>query len=413
MRSEAGRPRQLGLAAEEAPGPGIGWRFGAGDMRRRRPWALGGLAGYASHAAMHRGGRAAGRPRRHAAPAGNIPPDRLPPWPPIAAQSPALSRLLDLTPSGWQGGAFGPVGAETCWRCPADGARARRAGLAFQCLRGLGGARCRAVMAPKTPAAAGRRLLCTALALLWPGDAGYADHTLVDQAGHAARQRTPAAANFVNAVLRRFSARARSPGRLRPPADSRWRLEPPGLVDRTRAPIGRRWAALLAAGQPSSADDAARVNARRSTATDYVHRRANRAAPLRRPAGRDPAVVLRQPCPVQQLPGFCRRRCVGAGRRRPARRAAASLEGLPPGPACSMPAPRPARQAHLLELPTWTDGGLTLDNDPPAPDVARSGGPSTLRAAGKPAPPTCAPATPAADPARPAWWDGRPSTPSC
>ena len=48
-------------------------------------------------------------------------------------------------------------------------------------------------------------LLVTALALLWPGETPpYAEHTLVDQAVTAARQRTPAAAGFINAVLRRF-----------------------------------------------------------------------------------------------------------------------------------------------------------------------------------------------------------------
>ena len=51
-------------------------------------------------------------------------------------------------------------------------------------------------------------LLVSAIALLWPPAPGvrpaYPDHTLVDQAVHAAHQRTPAAAAFINAVLRRF-----------------------------------------------------------------------------------------------------------------------------------------------------------------------------------------------------------------
>jgi hypothetical protein len=85
----------------------------------------------------------------------------------------------------------------------------------------------------------------------------YPDHTLVDQAVTAARQRTPAAAGFINAVLRRFvrerdalvaAARARRSA----PTTTR-------LVDRAAAPglanaSGRRcWL-----GQPAAADGAAR-----------------------------------------------------------------------------------------------------------------------------------------------------------
>ena len=63
----------------------------------------------------------------------------------------------------------------------------------------------RALLAPKTPPPAVDALLVTALALLWPDETPpYAEHTLVDQAVTAARHRTPAAAGFVNAVLRRF-----------------------------------------------------------------------------------------------------------------------------------------------------------------------------------------------------------------
>uniref|UniRef100_UPI0038F71F6A transcription antitermination factor NusB n=1 Tax=Streptomyces galilaeus TaxID=33899 RepID=UPI0038F71F6A len=45
------------------------------------------------------------------------------------------------------------------------------------------------------------------LALLWPDPdhpPAYTDHTLVDQAVTAAKQRAPASAAFINAVLRRF-----------------------------------------------------------------------------------------------------------------------------------------------------------------------------------------------------------------
>ena len=85
--------------------------------------------------------------------------------------------------------------------CPAA-ARPGAQALAFHALRWLGGAQAvRAKLVPKAPPAALDALLLTALALLWPGSGPpYAEHTLVDQAVVAAKQR----GGFVNAVLRRF-----------------------------------------------------------------------------------------------------------------------------------------------------------------------------------------------------------------
>ena len=78
--------------------------------------------------------------------------------------------------------------------------------LAFHVMRWMGGAEAvRVLLAPRTPPPRVESLLITAIALLWPdADPPYPDHTLVDQAVTAARERTPAAAAFVNAVLRRF-----------------------------------------------------------------------------------------------------------------------------------------------------------------------------------------------------------------
>ena len=79
--------------------------------------------------------------------------------------------------------------------------------LSFHVLRWLGAAEAvRSLCVPKTPPARVDALLVSALALLWPtGEAPpYPDHTLVDQAVASARHRTPAAAGFINAVLRRF-----------------------------------------------------------------------------------------------------------------------------------------------------------------------------------------------------------------
>ena len=80
--------------------------------------------------------------------------------------------------------------------------------LAFESLRRLGGAQavC-ARLAAKPPPREVMSLLLAAVALLWPRQrAIYAEHTLVDQAVKAAKQRAPQAAAFINAVLRRFFA---------------------------------------------------------------------------------------------------------------------------------------------------------------------------------------------------------------
>ncbi|HRH89119.1 MAG TPA: 16S rRNA (cytosine(967)-C(5))-methyltransferase RsmB, partial [Rubrivivax sp.] len=78
--------------------------------------------------------------------------------------------------------------------------------LTFHALRQLGAAtQALRDLAPKAPAPRVEALLCLALALLWPAERpSYAEHTLVDQAVAATRRRSPGAAAFVNAVLRRF-----------------------------------------------------------------------------------------------------------------------------------------------------------------------------------------------------------------
>ena len=122
-----------------------------------------------------------------------------------ATASLPLSRLLDLSADLMQGVRDGRSATDLIGRCPPD-ARAGVQALAFDVLRRLGAAtELRALLAPKAPPPRVDALLCTALALLWPTPSPpYPDHTLVDQAVTAARQRTPAAAGFINAVLRRF-----------------------------------------------------------------------------------------------------------------------------------------------------------------------------------------------------------------
>ena len=90
-------------------------------------------------------------------------------------------------------------------RCPPP-ARPGTQALAFHALRWLGGALAvRARLAPKAPPAGVDALLLTAIALLWPDSRPpYSEHTLVNEAVAATRQRAPATSGFVNAVLRRF-----------------------------------------------------------------------------------------------------------------------------------------------------------------------------------------------------------------
>jgi 16S rRNA (cytosine967-C5)-methyltransferase len=193
-------------------------------------------------------------------------------------------------------------------QCPAD-LRGGTQALSFLALRCLGSAEAaRELMAPKAPPPAVDALLVTALALLWPTDGPppYAEHTLVDQAVTAARNRTPAAANFVNAVLRRFLRErdALVQAAQRSPLGAH--NHPLWWIERLRQDWPGQWQALLAAANRHP-PMVLRVNARRGNAVGYVQRlaAAGRAAvAVDDPAFGGQAVVLAQPCNVHELPGF-------------------------------------------------------------------------------------------------------------
>ena len=291
-----------------------------------------------------------------------------------ALPSPALHRLLDHTADAVQAVRGGRSLTDVLARVPGE-MRPGTQALSFHTLRWLGSAtEARALLAPKTPPPQVDALLVTALALLWPTGTGqdgqpYADHTLVDQAVTAARQRTPAAAAFINAVLRRFL-------RERDAVVEAVRHTPMGAYNHPLwwiEHIKRDWPAcwgplLLAANQHPPMT--LRVNARCGSGASYVHGLAalGRAATLLE----DPAlggadsqtVVLATPCPVQQLPGFA------AGevsvQDAAAQRAARLLldgAGLPPRArvldACAAPG---GKTAHLLEMADLDL--LALDSDP-------------------------------------------------
>ena len=318
-----------------------------------------------------------------------------------AATPPAslpLSRLLHHTADVLQGVRAGRSLTGLLAACPAA-ARPGTQALSFQVMRWLGGANAvRALLAPKTPPPEVDSLLTAALALLWPVPAPpYPDHTLVDQAVAGARQRSPAAAGFVNAVLRRFvrerdalvaAVQAQPQARFNHP---RW------WVERLERDWPGQWPALLQANQQHP-PMMLRVNARRGSAQAYVERLAAQ--------GRDAVVagahgvMLGKPCPVTQLPGFAQGEVSVQGGA--AQRAAPLLLGhgppLPPGArvldACAAPG---GKTAHLLELADLDL--LAIDSDSQRLDkvgetLARLGLSAQLQVAD-----ACEPA---------AWWDGRP-----
>ena len=280
-------------------------------------------------------------------------------------------------------------------RCPAS-ARPGAQALSFHALRWLGAAQVlRTQLAPKPPAPAVDALLLTALALLWPAaESPYTEHTLVDQAVDAARQRARQSAAFINAVLRRFlrEREALVSAALQDPV-ARFN-HPLWWIERLKQDWPDQWQPILEANN-AHPPMTLRVNARRGTAQAYVARLAEigMSAQLAGPQ----AVTLAQPCPVTQLPGFA------AGdvsvQDAAAQRAAPLLigTGLAPGArvldACAAPG---GKTAHLLELADLDV--LALDRDPQRLQRVHE----TLTRLGLSA---RSAAADAGDPR--AWWDGR------
>ena len=331
-----------------------------------------------------------------------------------ALPSPALHRLLDHTAEAVQAVRSGRSLTDVLARCPAE-MRPGVQALSFHTLRWLGSAtEARALLAPKTPPPTVDALLVTALALLWPAGGSstnpndappYADHTLVDQAVTAVRQRTPAAAGFINAVLRRFL-------RERDAIVEAVRHTPMGAynhplwwIERVKRDWPTCWGPLLLAANQHP-PMTLRVNARRGTGQAYVQGLAalGRAATLLAdPPGLSvwggQAVVLAAPSPVNQLPGFANGEV--SVQDAAAQRAAHLLldgAGLKPGArvldACAAPG---GKTAHLLELADLDL--LALDSDPlrlarVQQGLNRLGLQAELKAGD------------ARDPR--GWWDGRP-----
>ena len=221
---------------------------------------------------------------------------------PAAPQSLPLAVLLNHTADAVQAVRAGESLNQALLACPAP-ARPGTQALSFRVLRGLGAALAvRTRLAPKAPPAALDALLLTALALLWPSDdAPYSEHTLVDQAVTAARQRHPASAAFINAVLRRFL-------RERAPLVAAVEQDPVAAFNHPAWWIGAlqrdwpaQWQQVLRANNQHP-PMTLRVNARSGTPAAYVQRLADIGMAARVVGPQ--AVMLAVPCPVTQLPGF-------------------------------------------------------------------------------------------------------------
>jgi len=335
----------------------------------------------------------------------------------MSALAPPLSRLLDATADAVAAVRAGRSLTDALAQVPAD-LRPGTQALSFHALRHLGAALVlRPLLAPKAPPAKVDALLLTALALLWPGEQPppYAEHTLVDQAVAAARRRTPAAAGFLNAVLRRFlreRAELLAQAKRQPQAQHQ---HPDWWTAQVRRDWPAHWAGLLARANQHP-PMALRVNLRRSSLAQARQRLAEAGlatttAPLPgQDATQAAALVLDKPAPVLQLPGFADGQL--SVQDLSAQRAAPLLLGggttglklLPAGArvldACAAPG---GKTAHLLELATLDL--LALDSDPQrlarVADNLQRLGLSTASASQ-----VQLLAADARDPA--AWWDGRP-----
>lgn len=192
---------------------------------------------------------------------------------------------------------------------PADSATLARGAvqdIAYRTMRRLGLVdwllRQRVSKAPPQPVA---NLMACALALLVDDEANaaYAPFTVVDQAVRSvgARRDVAFAKGLVNAVLRGF-LREREALLAAARADevARWNY-PQWWIDATRAAWPGEWQSILAAGN-THGPLTLRVNARRTTAADYLLRL--QAANIDATQIGDYAVRLAAPMPVDRIPGF-------------------------------------------------------------------------------------------------------------
>jgi len=128
-------------------------------------------------------------------------------------------------------------------------------------------------------------------------------HAAVNESVEAARREAAKSAGFVNALLRRF-LRERVSLEAAINGDREARLEHPAwLIDRLAADWPSEFAHLCQAGN-KPAPMWLRVDARRSSRSDYAQRLAAAGIESRPPVTPDFALCLREAVSVDQLPGF-------------------------------------------------------------------------------------------------------------
>jgi len=244
-------------------------------------------------------------PAHPTSPSGAHPSPRRPAHPPsVGGQPVALWQQLDAVAGalqairGGQSGTAAMAGVD-------QGLRPGVQSLLFQVLRQAGRAEAlRRQMVARTPPPAADALLCTALALCWnPDESPYEAFTLVNQAVEAAKRNasTRAQASFINGCLRRF-LRERDALVARTGDDplARWN-HPQWWIARLRKDHPGHWEQILQANN-AHAPMTLRVNKQKCTPAQYLQ--ALGAIDLEASPWGDAGLVLRQPVPVQSLPGF-------------------------------------------------------------------------------------------------------------
>ncbi|XHS79797.1 16S rRNA (cytosine(967)-C(5))-methyltransferase RsmB [Burkholderiaceae bacterium UC74_6] len=281
---------------------------------------------------------------------------------PISPPSAPLHQLLRASADAVQAVRQGRSLTEALARTPSP-VRPGAQALSFLTLRRLGAVQALLkVLVPKKPQPKIEGLLLVALVLLWPDDTPpYAEHTVVDQAVKAVKER--ASGGFVNAVLRRF-LRERD-GLVAGLAGDLVAVHnhPAWWIAQLRKDWPESWEQLLAANNehpPMTLRPRAEANA-------YVQRLQDEAGIVAHlvSQGGHQAVALERAVPVDRLPGFA------AGEvsvQDLAAQLAAPLllnsgEALPQSArvldACSAPG---GKTAHLLELRPDLEL-LALDSD--------------------------------------------------
>lgn len=177
--------------------------------------------------------------------------------------------------------------------------------LLFHVLRSLGRAQeLRHLLAKRAPPPPADALLCTALALAWhEQDAPYEAFTLVNQTVEAAKKNaaTRAQASFINACLRRFlRERDELVAATNKNPLAAWN-HPQWWIERLKKDWPTQWQRILAANN-QHAPMTLRVNTRRSTVSAYLQ--TLEQAGMAAVATGDSGVILAQPRPVFDLPGF-------------------------------------------------------------------------------------------------------------